>query len=56
LAGSLLASLDEAVDDGAEAAWQREIAGRIQELDSGEVRPLAWAGARQQSSAILNGR
>jgi hypothetical protein len=53
LAGSLLESLDETVDDGAEAAWQREIAGRIQELDSGKVRPVAWAEARQQISGII---
>ncbi len=56
LAGSLLESLDETVDPGAEAAWQEEIARRIQELDSGKVKPVAWAEARQQISAILNGR
>ena len=56
LAGSLLESLDETVDEGAEAEWQAEIARRIQELDSGRVKPVAWADARQQISAILNGR
>jgi putative addiction module component (TIGR02574 family) len=56
LAGSLLESLDETVDEGAEAEWQREIARRIQELDSGKVNPVAWAEARQQVSAILRGR
>jgi putative addiction module component (TIGR02574 family) len=56
LAGSLLESLDEAVDEGAESAWQKEIASRLQELDSGKVRPVAWAEARRQISAILNGR
>ena len=56
LAGSLLESLDETVDEGAEAAWQEEIARRIQELDSGRVKPIAWAKARRQVSAILNGR
>jgi len=55
LAGSLLESLDETVDEGA-AAWQEEIARRIQELDSGKVRPVAWAIARRQISTILNGR
>ena len=55
LAGSLLESLDEAVDEGAEAEWQKEIACRLQELDSGKVKPVAWAEARQQISAILNG-
>jgi len=56
LAGSLLESLDETVDAGAEAEWQKEIARRMQELDSGRVKPVAWAEARQQIAAILNGR
>jgi putative addiction module component (TIGR02574 family) len=53
LASSLLESLDETVDEGAEAEWQNEIARRIQELDSGRVKPIPWAEARQQISAIL---
>jgi putative addiction module component (TIGR02574 family) len=56
LAGSLLESLDDVVDEAAEAEWQKEIALRMQELDSGRVKPVAWAEARQQISAILNGR
>jgi len=56
LAGSLFESLDETVDEGAEAEWQREIARRMQELDSGRVKPMAWAEARQQISAILQRR
>jgi putative addiction module component (TIGR02574 family) len=56
LAGSLLESLDETVDEDTEAEWQTEIVRRIQELDSGRVKPVAWAEARQQISAILNGR
>ena len=40
LATSLLESLDEAVDEGAEAAWAEEIAKRIRELDSGALTPL----------------
>jgi putative addiction module component (TIGR02574 family) len=58
LAGSLLESLDETVDAGAgaEAEWQKEIARRMDELDSGRVKPVAWAEARQQISAILQRR
>jgi putative addiction module component (TIGR02574 family) len=56
LAGSLLESLDETVDEGAEAAWQKEIALRVRELDSGKVKPVAWAEAREQISAILHCR
>jgi putative addiction module component (TIGR02574 family) len=47
LATSLLESLDEAVDEGAEAAWAEEIAKRIRELDSGAVTPVPWSEARR---------
>jgi len=56
LAGSLLDSLDETVDASAEEEWNREIARRIRELDSGKVKPIPWEEARRQVSAILNGR
>jgi len=56
LAGSLLESLDETVDAGAEEEWQKEIGRRIQDLDSGKVKPIPWAEARQKISVILNGR
>jgi putative addiction module component (TIGR02574 family) len=56
LANSLLESLDETIDEGVEEEWNAEIARRIQELDSGKVKPIAWAEARRQVSAILNGR
>jgi putative addiction module component (TIGR02574 family) len=56
LAGALLDSLDEAVEASVEAEWDREIARRIEELDSGKVKPIPWAEARQQIAAALNGR
>lgn len=56
LAGSLLESLDETLDASAEEEWNREIARRIRELDSGKVKPIPWSEARRQISAILNGR
>jgi putative addiction module component (TIGR02574 family) len=55
LAGSLLESLDDTVDASAEEEWSREIARRIQELDSGKVKPIPWAEARRQISALRNG-
>lgn len=48
LAGSLLASLEEAPDPDAERAWSEEIHRRIRELESGEIRPIPWAEARRQ--------
>jgi putative addiction module component (TIGR02574 family) len=54
LANSLLKSLDETVDPSAEEEWSREIANRIPQLDSGKVKPIPWAEARSQISAILH--
>ncbi len=48
LAASLLDSLDQAVDEDAEAAWQSEIATRLKELNEGRVRLVPWAEARRQ--------
>jgi putative addiction module component (TIGR02574 family) len=56
LTGSLLESLEDTLDASAEEEWSREIARRIEELDSGKVKPIPWADARRQISAILNGR
>jgi putative addiction module component (TIGR02574 family) len=56
LAGSLLDSLDDTIDASAEEEWSKEIARRIEELDSGKVKPIPWVEARRQISAILNGR
>ena len=56
LAGSLLESLDDTVDEAAEEEWSKEIARRIQELDSGKVKPIPWPEARRRISAILHGR
>lgn len=46
LAGSLLDSLDQEVDEDAEAAWQVEIERRLRELDSGAVKLIPWSQAR----------
>ncbi len=56
LAGSLLESLDDTVDESAEEEWNKEIARRIAELDSGKVKPIPWAEARRQITALLHGR
>jgi putative addiction module component (TIGR02574 family) len=48
LANSLLESLDQTIDVGVEEAWKEEIGRRIEELDSGKVKPISWAEARRQ--------
>lgn len=50
LAGSLLDSLDQEVDEDAEAAWHAEIDRRLRELDSGTVKPVPWFEARRRIS------
>jgi putative addiction module component (TIGR02574 family) len=47
LAGRLIESLDEAEDEGVEAAWDAEISRRLHELDSGAVKPVSWTEARR---------
>jgi putative addiction module component (TIGR02574 family) len=48
LAEALIASLDEDVDDDAEAAWRSEVERRTAELDSGSVSPIPWHVVRQR--------
>ena len=47
LAGSLIESLDETVEEDAEAAWAEEIARRVRELDSGKAKTIPWSEARR---------
>ena len=47
LAGSLLDSLDRTVDEGAETAWEAEVARRMAEIDSGGVVPIPWSEVRR---------
>ncbi|MBI5166219.1 MAG: addiction module protein [candidate division NC10 bacterium] len=48
LAGSLISSLDEEVDEGAEAAWEAEVTRRLEDLDGGRVKRVPWSEVRQQ--------
>jgi putative addiction module component (TIGR02574 family) len=48
LAGSLLDSLDQTVDEDAESAWETEIATRLKALDEGGVALVPWAEARRR--------
>ena len=48
LAAQLIESLDEDVDENAEAAWSAEIARRVEELESGRIKAVPWSEARRQ--------
>jgi putative addiction module component (TIGR02574 family) len=53
LVRSLIESLEEVADPGAERAWDEEIARRISELDSGKAKTVSWEEVRQRISARL---
>lgn len=53
MAESLLDSLDATVDEGADKAWDQEIARRIADLDSGKAKTIAWEAVRGRISSRL---
>ncbi|HWZ45528.1 MAG TPA: addiction module protein [Candidatus Saccharimonadales bacterium] len=53
LVGSLLDSLDDVVDEDAEAAWEKEISRRVAELRAGKVTTVPWQEVRRRLSAKL---
>jgi putative addiction module component (TIGR02574 family) len=50
IAGSLLDSLDQTVDEDAESMWEKEILLRLKEIDEGKVKLVPWAEARRRIS------
>jgi len=46
LAGTLLDSLEDPLDQNAEAAWETEIGLRLKDIDQGRVKLVPWAEAR----------
>jgi putative addiction module component (TIGR02574 family) len=53
LAGSILESLDQAEDESVQEAWEAEILRRMEELDSGRVKPVSHDEVlRRLASAI----
>jgi putative addiction module component (TIGR02574 family) len=55
LAASLIDSLDTTVDDGVDAAWQEEIARRLQDIETGHVKTIPWEEVREKGRKLLNG-
>lgn len=53
LAGSLIESLDCATDESVKAAWDEEIIRRMEDLDSGRVKPVSLEEARQRLSSAI---
>jgi len=53
LAGSLIDSLDDTVDEKAEAAWQKEVVRRLEDVQSGKVKTTSWDDVRQKGRTLL---
>jgi putative addiction module component (TIGR02574 family) len=53
LASSLIESLDENVDEDAEAAWQQEIARRMDEVQAGNTKTVPWSEVQRKGQALL---
>jgi putative addiction module component (TIGR02574 family) len=56
MASTLIDSLDPVVDENLEQAWQEEIAGRLADVESGDLKPVPWDAVRQDAQAILDGK
>ncbi len=56
LAGTLIESLDDAVDDDAEVAWQEEIVRRLGEVRSGKVKTIPWDQVQQKGHNLFHGK
>jgi putative addiction module component (TIGR02574 family) len=53
LACSLMESLDSAIDEGAENAWNEEISRRVDELNSGKATTVPWDEVQRRISSRL---
>ena len=57
--GALAASLLESLEGGgeldldAEAAWQHEVARRMEEIDSGKVKPVPWIEVKRRAREMF---
>jgi putative addiction module component (TIGR02574 family) len=56
LASNLIDSLDPTVDPNAEQAWQAEIARRLEDVETGNVKTLPWEEVRRKGRTLLNGK
>ncbi len=56
LAGLLIESLEPAPEQDVEAAWSKEIARRVAELDAGTVETIPWHEVRAEVFGRRNDR
>ncbi len=53
LAGSLIESLEDAEDEAVQAAWDAEIVRRMEDLNSGRVKPTSLEEAQRRLSSAI---
>jgi putative addiction module component (TIGR02574 family) len=53
LAGSLIESLHSTKDESVKAAWDEEVARRMEQLDSGKVEPVSFEQARRRLNSAV---
>ena len=53
LAGSLIESLEDAEDEAVQAAWDAEIVRRMEDLNSGKVKPTSLEEAQRRLSSAI---
>jgi putative addiction module component (TIGR02574 family) len=56
LAGTLMSSLDTTIDPDVDAAWQQEVARRLDEVQSGDVKTIAWEEVQRKGRTLLHGK
>jgi putative addiction module component (TIGR02574 family) len=56
LAGNLISSLDTAVDEDVDTAWQQEVLRRHQDIEFGKVKTVPWEEVQQKGRTLLNGK
>jgi putative addiction module component (TIGR02574 family) len=56
LDSTLIESLDDTIDENAEAAWQEEILRRLEEVRSGKAKTTSWDDVRQKGRALLHNK
>jgi len=48
----LLESLEPEAEEGVEEAWEREIARRVREIETGKAKMIPWSEVRRKMIAI----
>jgi putative addiction module component (TIGR02574 family) len=47
IASSLIESLEQPSDIDVEEAWQEEVTKRLNDIQSGNIKPISWLDARK---------